>query len=139
MLYLYNSCCKILINQNFEFDRKKFIDNDVNKRVIEFRSVETSARYRRNSMSFYFDGDFKFSIGYLLDAKNFYIVNNGSMVSDKIDLDKVDEIDEMTDIEKVLIHGRMITDSVLARSLLFDGGTDNGFIEIINFLKERKI
>lgn len=137
MLNLYNSCCKILIDLNCEFDRKKFINNDA-QRAIEFRSIETSARYRRNAMSFYYDGDFKFSIGYLLDADYFYIVNNGSMVTDRIDLDKADEIDKISDIEKVLIHGRMITDSVLARSLLFDEETDNGFIEIVNSLKERK-
>ena len=138
MLDLYNSCCKILPKQNCEYDRKKFISDNL-ERDIEFRAIETSTNYRRNVLSFAISKKFNFSIGYLLDTKYFYIVKDSSMVADRIELDKVDEINKTSDIEKVLIHGRIVTDKELAIRLLFDDETDDGFIEMVNYIKGMKV
>lgn len=135
MLNLYNSCCKQLIDPKFPIKREVFEHNEIQRR-IEFRSIKDSTNFIRNVISFNISNHFSFSFGYLLDTKNFYIVNNGSMVTNRIDLDKEDEIDRLSDIEKVLIHGRMITDKELAMRLLYDDDTDSGFMEIVNFIKE---
>lgn len=134
MLNLYNSCCKRLIDPKFNPSRKLFEHNEIQRR-IEFRSVKEATPFIRNVISFHIDKNFSFSFGYLLNTKNFYIVNNGSMVSDRIDLDKEDEIDRLSDMEKVLIYGRMITDKELAIRLLYDYDTDSGFMGILDFIK----
>lgn len=134
MLNLYNSCCKKLIDSKFLPSGKIFENNEIQRR-IEFRSIKDSTHFIRNAISFNVNNHFSFSFGYLLDTKNFYIVNNGSMVSDRIDLDKEDEMDRLSDMEKVLIHGRMITDKELAMRLLFDDDTDSGFMKIVDFIK----
>ena len=92
MLNLYNSCCKRLIDPKFNPSRKLFEHNEIQRR-IEFMSIKEATPFIRNVISFHIDKNFIFSFGYLLNTKNFYIVNNGSMVSDRIDLDKEDEID----------------------------------------------
>ena len=91
MLALYNSCCKILVKLDCKYHRKEFISNKI-ERLIEFRTIEASVNYRRNVMLFSISGKFIFSFGYLLDTKYFYIIKNSSMVADRIELDKVDEI-----------------------------------------------
>ena len=138
MLDLYNSCCNTLVILDYKFHRKEIINNNV-ERVIEFRTAETNTDFRRNLISFSISKKFRFSIGYLLDTKYFYIVKDSSMITDRIELDNVDGFDKMTDLEKVLIHGRIVTDKELTMRLLYNDETDDGFIEIVNFIKRMKI
>ena len=132
MLNFYNLCCEILIKDyDCVFESKQIGILPI--RIIQKNSVGGS--YNRKNIAFKLDGAFCFSIGMIYQTNTFYILNDGSTIDRKIDLNTKDEMDSLSDTEKVLIYGRSFMDKTIAKLLKFDDETDKGFIELLEFLK----